>query len=86
MNQESFLYGTHNHIAAEFFDLFRLSRAKDVVDLSPNTLRAYSKQGLPFHRRGKVVFVSRRELDDFIRNKDVGTTESDSNAVSSRAN
>lgn len=48
------------------FDLFRLSKSKDIVDLAPNTLRAYNKAGLPFYRKGKVVFVSKSELAHFI--------------------
>jgi len=50
------------------FDLFRLSKSKDVVDICANTLRSYHDDGLPFYRRGKAVFVSRVELDQFIRN------------------
>ena len=49
------------------FDLFRLSKSKDVVDLAPNTLRAYNREGLPFYRKGKTVFVSKAELNAFIR-------------------
>ena len=49
------------------FDLFRLSKAQEVVDLCPNTLRAYFKEGLPCYRKGKVVFISRTELAAFIR-------------------
>ena len=50
------------------FDLFRLSKSKAVVDVSPNTLRAYFKAGLNFYKRGKAIFVSRAEVDAFIRN------------------
>jgi hypothetical protein len=53
------------------FDLFRLSKSKDVVDVCPNTLRLYHKQGLPFYRNGKAVFVSKYELAAFIRSKSV---------------
>ena len=67
MNNNTFVYGQGNNNATEPFDLFRLSKSKQVVDVSSNTLRAYNRQGLPFHRQGKVVFVSRRELDEFIR-------------------
>jgi len=49
------------------FDLFRLSKSKAAVDICVTTIRKYFKQGLPFYKRGKVVFVSRRELDSFIR-------------------
>jgi len=51
---------------AEGFDLFRLSRSKEVVDVCPNTLRAYFKEGLRFYQRGKAVFVSKSELRNFI--------------------
>jgi hypothetical protein len=50
------------------FDLFRLSKSKEAVDLCSNTLRAYHAEGLPFYRNGKVVFVSKTELEAFIRN------------------
>lgn len=50
------------------FDLVRLSKSKETVDLAPNTLRAYHRDGLPFYRKGKVVFFSRSELAAFIRN------------------
>ena len=48
-------------------DLFRLSKSKKVVDLAPNTLRSYNKEGLNFYKKGKAVFVSKMELDQFIR-------------------
>jgi hypothetical protein len=48
------------------FDLFRLSKSKSAVDICPNTLRSYNKQGLPFYHRGKAVFVSKSELAAFI--------------------
>jgi hypothetical protein len=50
----------------ESFELFRLSKSKAAVDVSPNTLRSYFKQGLPCYKRGKAVFVSRSELAQFI--------------------
>ncbi|HWQ93380.1 MAG TPA: hypothetical protein VN673_17045, partial [Clostridia bacterium] len=49
------------------FDLFRLTKAKEVVDVCPNTLRAYNKKGLPFYRKGKAIFISKSELAAFIR-------------------
>lgn len=52
------------------FDLFRLSKSKQSVDLAPNTLRAYHKRGLRFYRQGKAVFVSKSELQIFIRSGD----------------
>lgn len=50
----------------EPFELFRLSKSKGAVDICPNTLRSYFKEGLPFYKRGKAVFVSRSELAQFI--------------------
>ena len=38
------------------FDLFRLSKSKEIVDVCSNTIRSYFKQGLPSYRRGKAVF------------------------------
>jgi hypothetical protein len=49
------------------FDLIRLSKSKQLVDLSPNTLRGYNKKGLPFHRVGKCVFISKTELEQFLK-------------------
>lgn len=54
--------------ANQGFDLIRLSKSKSVVDLVPNTIRAYHENGLPLYRMGKVVFFSKTELDSFIRN------------------
>jgi hypothetical protein len=49
------------------FDLVRLSRAKSAVDCSPNTIRAYAKEGLNLYRKGRAVFFSRAELENHIR-------------------
>jgi hypothetical protein len=54
--------------ATASFDLFRLSKSKQVVDISPNTLREFHRKGLTFYRRGRAVFVSKAELEFFIRN------------------
>jgi hypothetical protein len=51
------------------FDLFRLSKSKTAVDVSPNTLRSYHAEGLKFYRCGKAVFISKAELAVFIRRK-----------------
>jgi len=51
------------------FEFFRLTKAKEHVDLAPNTLRTYARQGLKLHRVGGAVFVSRTELGDFIRSR-----------------
>jgi hypothetical protein len=53
------------------FDFFRLSKSKEAVDICPNTLRSYHRLGLPFHRQGKAVFISRTELAEFIRSKNL---------------
>lgn len=50
------------------FDLFRLSKSKEIVDVCSNTLRSYFKLGLPHYNRGKACFVSKAELAAFIRN------------------
>ena len=50
------------------FDMFRLTKAKAAVDLCANTIRDYSRHGLPLYRRGRAVFVSKTELEQFIRN------------------
>jgi len=49
------------------FDLARLSKSKDAVDICPNTIRSYAKRGLPLYRQGKAVFFSKAELVAFIR-------------------
>jgi hypothetical protein len=58
---------TVNQSSETSFDLFRLSKSKEAVDVCSNTLRSYHDEGLPFYRRGKAVFVSRAELAAFIR-------------------
>lgn len=50
------------------FDLVRLTKSKREVDLSSNTIRAYAKEGLNLYRKGRAVFFSRAELEQFIRN------------------
>lgn len=49
------------------FAMFRLTKSKAEVGISPNTLRSYNRQGLNFYRRGKCVFISRAELETFIK-------------------
>ena len=59
--------------AAAGFDLVRLSKSKQAVDLCSNTMSAYNRAGLPFYKRGKAVFFSKVELATFIRaNQNVG--------------
>jgi hypothetical protein len=49
------------------FDLVRLSKSKQTVDLAPNTIRAFAEQGLRLYRHGKMVFFSRSELAALIK-------------------
>lgn len=49
------------------FDLFRLSKAKQIVDVCPNTIRDYFRRGLPKYTQGKAIFISKHELESFIR-------------------
>lgn len=49
------------------FDLVRITKSKAIVDVSPNTIRTYSKQGLPLYKCSKSLFFSRSELAAFIR-------------------
>lgn len=58
------LTATHSETG---FDLFRISKSKEVADVCSNTLRSYFKLGLPCYNRGKAVFVSKAELAHFIR-------------------
>lgn len=45
------------------FDLFRLSRAKEIVDLAPNTVRKLVRDhGLRIYWLGRVAMVSKTEL------------------------
>jgi hypothetical protein len=51
------------------FDLVRLSKSKQSVDLCSNTIRAFFTQGLPCYPLGKMRFFSRAELAEFIKNR-----------------
>jgi hypothetical protein len=48
------------------FDLFRLTKAKETVDVCPNTLRGYFKKGLRHYKQGRAIFVSKSELRAFL--------------------
>jgi hypothetical protein len=65
MKKSSFIVGQRTEPGG--FDLFRLSKSKDVVDVCANTLREYHRKGLPFYRNGRAVFVSKAELEQFLR-------------------
>lgn len=49
------------------FDMVRLTKSKREVDLSPNMIRTFAKDGLRLYRVGACVFFSRQELADHIR-------------------
>ncbi len=48
-------------------DLFRLSKSKAIADVCVSTMREYNRQGLPFYRLGKSVFVSLSEFEHFVK-------------------
>jgi hypothetical protein len=52
---------------APSFDLVRLSRSKEAVDLCSNTIRQFFREGLRCYRMGKMVMFSRSELAAFIK-------------------
>jgi hypothetical protein len=58
---------TQDRQPSDSFEMFRISRSKEIVDLCPNSLRKFHKQGLAFYKRGKSVFISKTELAAFIR-------------------
>lgn len=66
------------------FDMFRLTKAKKAVDLCANTIRQYATMGLPLYRRGRAVFVSKMELQEFIRNPDTFTKNKPNSKRSTR--
>jgi hypothetical protein len=53
--------------APESFDLVRISKAKEVCDVAPNSIRNYAKLGLRIYRAGKSTFFSKMELAAFIK-------------------
>lgn len=48
-------------------DLFKLTRSSDEVGLCPNTLRTLFRKGLPHYRLGRLVLVSRSEVESFVK-------------------
>lgn len=54
---------------AQNFDLIRITKSKGAVDLAPNTIRSFARQGLRIYKAGKAAFFSRTELEDFIRTR-----------------
>ncbi len=57
------------HQPAPKSDLFKLSRATDEVGLCANTLRSLFRRGLPSYRLGKLVLVSRSEVEAFVKDR-----------------
>lgn len=49
----------------------RITKSKRECDVSPNTIRAYARQGLRLYKVGKTVWFSQAELASFIRGKGV---------------
>jgi uncharacterized protein (DUF2461 family) len=57
-----------NATAVNSLDLFRISRSKKVVDLSPNTIRKLHREcGLRIYYSGGASWVSKSELEALIR-------------------
>jgi hypothetical protein len=56
-------------VNTETFGMHRLTKSKKTVDLAPNTIREYARQGLPLYRMGRAVFFNVAELEHFIRSK-----------------
>ena len=55
--------------AAPSFDLVRIQKSKKAVDLSPNTIRSFFKEGLKKYKRRGLTFFSRSELERFLKEK-----------------
>ena len=51
------------------FDLFKISKSQEAVGICRPTIQQYIRRGLPCYRCGKFNFVSRSELNDFIKGK-----------------
>jgi hypothetical protein len=57
----------NNHSSDSDFDLVRVSKSKERVDLCSNTIRDYATKGLRLYRHGRSVFFSKSELTYFIK-------------------
>jgi len=55
--------------SAPSFDMVRLKDAAKIAHVSQDTIRNFFKQGLRGYRHGRIVWVSLRELESFIRAK-----------------
>ncbi len=50
-------------------DLCRITKAKQAVDMSPNTVRMLFGRGLTEYKVGRAVYFSRSELELFVKRK-----------------
>lgn len=52
------------------FDFFKITKAKEAVDISVPTLRQWARQGgIRLYKVGKFCFASRSEVAEFIRKR-----------------
>ena len=51
------------------FDLVKVIRSKNIFDVSPSTIKAWSLRGLKIYKVGNTRFVSKRDVAAFIRNQ-----------------
>lgn len=49
------------------FEMFRLEHASEEVGVSRSTILNWTKEGLRIYRVGRMAFISKRELEAFIR-------------------
>jgi len=53
--------------ASPIGDLFKITKAKSVVGVSPNTVRTLFAHGLPYYKLGRLVMVSRSEFEALVK-------------------
>lgn len=57
-------------IAPHSFDLVRITKAKQVLGIHGDTIKAYRAEGFNgIYKRGKAVFVSKSELEAWLKGK-----------------
>ncbi|MEY2409073.1 MAG: hypothetical protein QOF48_1743 [Verrucomicrobiota bacterium] len=57
----------HGEPGQPTFDMCRLTQAAKIAHMSVDSIRGMFKRGLRGYRHGRMVFVSLRELAEFIR-------------------
>lgn len=57
----------HQGSAEVPFDLTKITRAKAEFGLAPNTVRKMFSKGLPYYQCGRLVLVSKCEVQEFIK-------------------